>query len=421
MLFRDRVAQVTNTSGTGDISLDGTVEGGFLTFASQVPADNPDMVFAVLVKDGDAFEVFESTLQSAVPGGNPTLKRGRVIRSSSIGNDRVDLSNAVNKPVYMVEAAETWGPLGGTARWALTTTEDEDPTVKNYKAAFGTPAPDLQEGARFQITIHAANSDADVTLTVDDNASKPLRAGRPLRKIAAGRLVEGAKHDVEYSAADEAFVVLTPLPRVTKEVADATYTVLEEDHQCRLVFTNAAGCAVTLPEATGQFAAPFEFEYLCAVPVTFTPTTSTINGAASLTGGAQGRIWADGGNYRGTAHGIEAVIIPITTEAGAVSAGTGKVAFYLPYKFVVTEVRASLNVAQASGSILTVDINANATSILSTKLTIDNTETVSTTAAAAPVISTAVLSDGAFVSFDVDQIGNGSAKGLKVTLIGFRA
>ena len=46
----------------------------------------------------------------------------------------------------------------------------------------------------------------------------------------------------------------------------------------------------------------------------------------------------------------------------------------MPYAMTLTSVRASLNTAQTSGSIFTVDINESGSSVLSTKLTIDNTE-----------------------------------------------
>jgi hypothetical protein len=65
-----------------------------------------------------------------------------------------------------------------------------------------------------------------------------------------------------------------------------------------------------------------------------------------------------------------------------------------------------------------VDINEEGTSILSTKLTIDNTEKSSATAATPPVISDTALGDDAEITIDIDQIGNGTAKGLKVMLIG---
>lgn len=107
-------------------------------------------------------------------------------------------------------------------------------------------------------------------------------------------------------------------------------------------------------------------------------------------------------------------------ETTALTTGTAKVTFRMPYAMTVTAVRASLSTAQASGTIFTVDINEGGTSILSTKLTIDNTEKTSTTAATPAVISDSALADDAEITIDIDQIGDGTAKGLKITLIGTR-
>ena len=107
-------------------------------------------------------------------------------------------------------------------------------------------------------------------------------------------------------------------------------------------------------------------------------------------------------------------------ETTPLSVGTSKITFRAPYAFTLTGVRASLNVAQTSGSIFTVDINESGTSVLSTKLTIDNTEKTSTTAATAAVISDSAIADDAEITIDIDQIGDGTAKGLKVYLIGNR-
>ena len=114
----------------------------------------------------------------------------------------------------------------------------------------------------------------------------------------------------------------------------------------------------------------------------------------------------------------ENIIVAVGDETTPLTTGTGKVTFRMPYAFTVTGVRASLTTAQGSGSIFTVDINEGGASILSTKLTIDNTEKTSTTAATASVISDVNLADDAEITIDIDQIGDGTAVGLKVTLIG---
>jgi hypothetical protein len=112
------------------------------------------------------------------------------------------------------------------------------------------------------------------------------------------------------------------------------------------------------------------------------------------------------------------LVVAASDETTALTAGTAKITFRMPRAVTLTAVRASLTTAQASGSIFTVDINEAGTSILSTKLTIDNTEKTSTTAATPPVISDTALADDAEMTIDIDQIGDGTAKGLKVTLIG---
>lgn len=133
-----------------------------------------------------------------------------------------------------------------------------------------------------------------------------------------------------------------------------------------------------------------------------------------------GTAWA---NYAtaGVGNPTECLILAASDELTALTTGTGKLTFRMPYAFTLSAVRASLTTAQTSGSILTVDINEGGSSILSTKLTIDNTETTSTTATTPAVISDSALADDAEITIDIDQVGDGTAKGLKVTLIGVRA
>ena len=117
----------------------------------------------------------------------------------------------------------------------------------------------------------------------------------------------------------------------------------------------------------------------------------------------------------------EYLVLAASDESTALTTGTAKVTFRMPYAMTLSAVRCSLTTAQTSGSIFTVDINDGGTTILSTKLTIDNTEKTSTTAATPAVISDTVLADDAEITIDIDQIGDGTAKGLKITLIGTRA
>jgi hypothetical protein len=125
---------------------------------------------------------------------------------------------------------------------------------------------------------------------------------------------------------------------------------------------------------------------------------------------------ADGSSLVAATKVIQFACSDLTT---GISAGTTKASFRMPYAMTLTAVRAALATAQASGSIFTVDINEGGTTILSTKITIDNGETSSTTAATAPVISDSSLADDGLITVDVDQIGDGTGAGLTVTLIGY--
>ena len=115
-----------------------------------------------------------------------------------------------------------------------------------------------------------------------------------------------------------------------------------------------------------------------------------------------------------------AISIAVSDEETDLAVGTSNVTLRMPYAMTLTEVRASLNRAPG-GSTLIVDINETASTILSTKLSIDIGEKTSTTASTPAVISDTALADDAEITIDIDQIGSSDAgKGLKVTLIGTR-
>ena len=117
----------------------------------------------------------------------------------------------------------------------------------------------------------------------------------------------------------------------------------------------------------------------------------------------------------------ESFMMACSDETTALTAGTNKVKFRMPYAFTVTDVRASLSTAGTGAQLVTVDIHESGTTILSTKITIDATETTSVTAATAPVISDTSLADDAEITVDIDFIDTGGVSaGLKVAIIGHK-
>lgn len=169
---------------------------------------------------------------------------------------------------------------------------------------------------------------------------------------------------------------------------------------------------------------------------------STLPTAAALDGTEIVALVQDGASVQATAQDIAdlvpgsavtsvngdtgAVVIPVeigiacSDETTALTTGTAKATFRMPFAMTVTAVRANVNTAP-TGSTLVVDINDSGTTILSTKLSIDASEKTSTTAATAAVISDTALADDAEITIDIDQVGSTIAgKGLKVWLIGTR-
>lgn len=133
--------------------------------------------------------------------------------------------------------------------------------------------------------------------------------------------------------------------------------------------------------------------------------------------GGPGGVHGQGSSTSGGAT-TQCIPIACSDETTALTTGTAKVTFRMPFAFTLTAVRASVTTAP-TGSVLTVDINEGGTTILSTKITIDDTEKTSTTAATAPVISDTALADDAEITIDIDTVGSTIAgAGLKVYLIG---
>lgn len=162
--------------------------------------------------------------------------------------------------------------------------------------------------------------------------------------------------------------------------------------------------------------------------ITLTPTTNDITIAAA-TPTASGVAITDAGSYYATknvefalqylgARNVQCLPIACSDETTALAVTPGVVTFRMPYAMTLTAVRASLTTAQTSGALLTVNIKQSGTTILSTLITLDNTEKTTTTAATPAVISTASLTDDAEMTIDITQVGDGTAKGLKVYLIG---
>jgi hypothetical protein len=122
--------------------------------------------------------------------------------------------------------------------------------------------------------------------------------------------------------------------------------------------------------------------------------------------------------------GVETLVVAVSDEATALTTGTAKVTFRMPFAMKLfagaAGARASVTTAP-TGAAIQIDINDSGSTIFSTELTIDATEKTSVTAATPPVISDVNLANDAEITIDIVQVGSTVAgAGLKVMLIGNR-
>lgn len=143
-------------------------------------------------------------------------------------------------------------------------------------------------------------------------------------------------------------------------------------------------------------------------------------GVAVLSGESRLVRWdgADIVAVTGGSSGVQTLVLQVACSDLTSDLATGTSNGYVraPRSFSITDVRASLLQASSSGAV-TIDINRNGSTILSTKLTIDQGEKTSETATTPAVVSNASVSDDDELTFDIDGSGTG-ARGLIVTVIG---
>lgn len=105
-------------------------------------------------------------------------------------------------------------------------------------------------------------------------------------------------------------------------------------------------------------------------------------------------------------------VVTLELDSGAVSTGTAKAYYRLPWAANLTAVKANCN--GGASSEIQIDINEDGTSVLSTALTIDNGGTSSLAATTPAVISDSAIANDALITVDVDS-GSGTGP-LTVTL-----
>jgi hypothetical protein len=220
LLLKDRVKETTTTSGTGDITLGGAVEG-FQTFGA-VLSNSDTTYYAISHRNADEWEVGLGTYDSTAG----TISRTAVLESSNSGS-AVSFSSGT-KDIFITLPAEkavaldanddlsigniiTSGYLRGPATFTI------DP------AAYGDATGTLVILGNLQVdgTTTTINS---TTVTVDDlNLTLASGAANAAAANGAGISVDGASATFTYDSATDRWTMNKDL--TTNLVGNVTGTV----------------------------------------------------------------------------------------------------------------------------------------------------------------------------------------------------
>lgn len=211
-------------------------------------------------------------------------------------------------------------------------------------------------------------------------------------------VTEGSSN-LYFTAARVRDAVLTGLSTATSAAISATDSVLGAFGKLQAQITAVAGDIVNAA-LTG---------FSTATNSAVTATDTVVQGVGKL------QAQVNSLNTR-----TDAIGLAVSDETTALTTGTARLTFRMPYALTLTDVRISVTTAPV-GSTIIVDVNRNGTSIFSTRVSIDASERTSVTAATAHVLSTTALSSDDEITVDIDQVGSSTAgAGLKLWLIGTR-
>lgn len=292
----------------------------------------------------------------------------------------------------------------------------------------------LKPGADFLPAVSSDTGESRMVFTVAPAAgirgfivlrgySKPYTGATPITTTAA-RVVEYAGNALTVDGTYQNATIVT--------TSDSAVTITLRANTGASVDWAAGQYLSIYQKGLGQVTLSVESGGALEVPTNFAAKTraqgATINAECRAAGSS---TWVASGDL------LRSVSVPnrqafciydgaalITTN---IATGTGRGYMQMPFGFLLDSIAsgglyATLAVSQSAGNVVTVDVNRNGTSIIDTKLTFDNAEATTKTAATPAVFATngQVLSAGDVITIDIDQIGTAMAKGLQVWLVGQR-
>ncbi len=157
--------------------------------------------------------------------------------------------------------------------------------------------------------------------------------------------------------------------------------------------------------------------------VTITNAIIATNPKIAASGGDTNIDLQLAGKGTGVAKGVrETIMIAASDETTALTTGTAKVTFRMPYAFTITDIKATVTTAPTDATLI-IDVHETGTTIMTTdKLDIETGEFSTDTATTQPTVTDTSLADDAEITIDIDQVGSTIAgAGAKVYILGYQA
>ena len=432
-------ASSVNNAGTAAVTNSGTSSAAILNFVLRDGPTGPTGATGSTGATGTAATVTVGTVTSVTNAGTATVTNsgtsGAAILDFVLRAGPTGPQGATGTAAAVTVGTVSTVAFGGTA--AVTNSGTSGSAVLNFVlvtgpqgdlAGLSANAPIAYAANTFSLNIGSGLETVGTTLAANFSDASAQNLGT----AAAGTSVELSRGDHVHAMPSAANVGAvgtatnitagTGLSGGGDLTTSRTLNVVLASTSAAALGTAAAGTATS--PARADHVHPTDGVVLNSLVTTKGDViaASAASTPARLGVGANGtRLTAASGETTGLAWAADPTVlaVAVSDETTAITTGTAKVTFRMPFAMTVTAVRASLAVASSSG-LPTFDINEGGSTILSTKLSIDASEKTSTTAATAAVISDSALADDAEITIDIDVAGTG-AKGAKVYLIGTRA